>query len=40
MRADVQDFIRLPIPKVVWESLKPFQDEQFIAFVEQSPNPR
>jgi len=35
LRADVKDFMSLPIPKRVWERLKPFQDDEFVAFVEE-----
>jgi hypothetical protein len=34
LRKDVRDFFALPIPKAVWEMLKPYQDTDFIAFVE------
>lgn len=34
LKADVKDFISLPIPKIVWERLKPHQDPDFVAFVE------
>jgi hypothetical protein len=34
LKADVKDFMALPIPKLVWEQMKPFQDNEFVAFVE------
>jgi len=34
IRNDVRDFVNLPIPKAVWEKIKPFQDEDFVGFVE------
>ncbi len=37
---DIHGFIKLPIPKAVWEKLKPFQDEDFISFVEDCQNLR
>ena len=33
LQNDVREFFRLPIPKAVWEKLKPFQDENFVSFV-------
>jgi hypothetical protein len=38
MQLDVKEFFSLPIPKAVWERLKPFQDDEFIAFVEAQLN--
>ena len=34
LQKDVRDFFTLPIPKTVWEKIKPFQDGDFVAFVE------
>lgn len=34
LQDDVAQFLSLPIPKFVWEKLKPLQDRAFIAFVE------
>jgi hypothetical protein len=34
LRRDVHEFFELPIPKAVWEKMKPFQDRDFVAFVE------
>lgn len=36
LRADVSAFFALPIPKVLWERVKRFQNEDFIRFVEES----
>jgi hypothetical protein len=32
--AGIRDFLKLPIPKIVWEKIRPFQDEDFVEFVE------
>ena len=40
IRNDLRSFIKLPIPGAVWEKLKPFQDEDFTAFVDGCLNPR
>lgn len=34
LQADVREFFSSPIPKAVWESMKPLQDEAYVAFVE------
>jgi hypothetical protein len=34
LQSDVRFFLSLPIPKAVWEKIKPFQDDDFVAFVE------
>jgi hypothetical protein len=34
LQNDVRDFLTLPIPKAVWEKIKPFQDGDFVTFVE------
>jgi hypothetical protein len=34
MELDVGEFFALPIPKEVWNKLKPFQERSFAAFVE------
>ena len=39
IRNDLGSFIKLPIPRAVWERLKPFQDEEFIAFVDGGLKP-
>jgi hypothetical protein len=35
IRHDVREFFGLPVPKVVWKKLKPFQDDDFARFVEE-----
>jgi hypothetical protein len=35
LKSDVKDFMSLPIPKIVWERLKPPQDRDFVEFIEQ-----
>jgi hypothetical protein len=35
LQKDIRDFLTLPIPKSVWEKIKPFQDGDFVAFVER-----
>ncbi len=37
-RGDVKEFFSLPIPRIVWEQLKPQQDAAFVAFVENCRN--
>jgi len=39
LQRDIQDVFTLPIPKMVWEKLKPFQDGDFIAFIESCWHP-
>lgn len=34
LQNDVREFFALPIPKAVWEKLKPFQDANFAKFIE------
>jgi hypothetical protein len=34
LRRDVREFFTLPIPNTVWNSLKFFQDSEFVQFVE------
>ena len=34
LQRDIQMFFSLPIPQAVWETTKPFQDEDFVRFVE------
>jgi hypothetical protein len=36
LQKDIRDFFTLPIPKAVWEKIKPFQDGDFVAFVEDA----
>jgi hypothetical protein len=38
LRRDVMEFMSLPIPKIVWEKARPFQNDDFIAFVESCRN--
>jgi hypothetical protein len=38
LQRDIKDFFSLPIPKNVWEEVKPVQDSAFIAFVEDALN--
>ena len=35
LRQDVRELFALPIPKAVWEKIRPFQDGDFVAFVER-----
>ena len=35
LEKDVRNFYSAPIPKAVWEELKPYQDKKFIRFVER-----
>jgi hypothetical protein len=34
LQSDIRFFLSLPIPKAVWEKIKPFQDQEFVKFVE------
>ena len=34
MKKDVREFFALPIPKAVWEKMRPFQDAEFVAFLD------
>ncbi len=34
LQSDIRFFLSLPIPKAVWEKIKPFQDVDFVTFVE------
>lgn len=34
LQRDVREFFALPIPRAVWEQIKPFQDSDFVNFVE------
>jgi hypothetical protein len=38
LQKDIREFLSLPIPRAVWEKIKPFQDDDFIAFIEKSLN--
>ena len=34
LRADIRRFFSRPLAKLVWDKMKPFQDQKFVAFVE------
>lgn len=34
LSSDVRDFFSSPVPKAVWEKLKPFQDREYVNFIE------
>jgi hypothetical protein len=34
MQDDIRQFFSLPIPKAVWERIKPFQDRDFVKFID------
>ena len=34
LQQDVRELFALPIPRAVWEKIKPFQDRDFVAFIE------
>ena len=38
LQKDIRDFLTLPIPNAVWNKIKPFQDRDFVAFVESCLN--
>jgi hypothetical protein len=38
LRLDVNEFFRLPIPRFVWNKNRPYQDKEFVAFVESCLN--
>lgn len=38
LRRDVMQFLSLPIPREVWEKIKPTQNDDFVAFVESCRN--
>jgi hypothetical protein len=35
LQKDIKEFFSSPIPWTIWEKLKPFQDEDFVEFVER-----
>jgi hypothetical protein len=35
LQKDVKEFFSAPIPRAIWEKLKPFQDKDFVEFVER-----
>ena len=36
LRRDIADFFSLPIPKAVWQTTKPLQNQDFAAFIDSS----
>jgi hypothetical protein len=36
LQNDIRDFLELPIPKAVWAKIKPYQDKDFVKFIENS----
>lgn len=34
LQADIRDFFSLPIPKAVWNKVKPFQNADFVHYIE------
>lgn len=38
LKDDIREFVSLPIPNVVWQKMKPFQDKDFVDFVESAAN--
>ncbi len=34
LQRDIQEFFSLPIPKAVWEKAGPFQNKDFVEFIE------
>ncbi len=39
LRKDVHAFFAFPIPRVIWDKIKPFQDEDFVEFIERCLRP-
>lgn len=39
LRKDVREFFSFPIPRAIWDKIKPFQDDDFVAFVESCLRP-
>lgn len=35
LKRDVADFMSLSIPRLVWQRIRPFQDKDFIEFIEE-----
>jgi hypothetical protein len=35
LQRDIREFFGAPIPRAIWEKLKPFQDRDFVEFVER-----
>ena len=40
LQADIRMFFSSPIPKRIWDMVKPMQNEEFILFVESALNAR
>lgn len=36
LQKDIEGFLSLPIPRAVWEKIKPLQDRDFVKFIEVS----
>ncbi|MDR3411949.1 MAG: hypothetical protein P4L87_13565 [Formivibrio sp.] len=36
LQSDIRYFLSLPIPRAVWETIRPFQDKEFIELVEKA----
>jgi hypothetical protein len=36
LRTDVKEFFAAPIPRAIWEKLKPLQDDDFVEFIERN----
>jgi hypothetical protein len=36
MQRDIEEFFKSPIPKAVWDKLRPLQDKEFVRFIETS----
>lgn len=36
LRKDIGSFFALPVPKDVWDQVKEYQDDEFVAFVEET----
>ena len=36
IHSDISNFLSRPIPKAIWEKLKPLQDKEFVEFVERN----
>lgn len=36
IKRDIREFLKLPIPKAVWERIKPFQDPTFVKLIESA----
>lgn len=36
LRQEIRDFFQLPIPRATWEKIKPYQNLDFVAFIEEN----